>query len=40
MREEDKIYDAFIRSGLNVGFTDDQVDFLWKYIDVMIKYSK
>lgn len=25
-------YDSFIRGALNVGFTDDQVDFLWNWI--------
>ena len=30
--EHDKIdiyYDGFIKGGLAVGFTDDQIDFLW-----------
>ena len=27
----DELYDSFIRNGLAVGFTDDQIDFLWTY---------
>lgn len=29
---EKNLYDKFIRNGLNVGFTDDQIDFLWNFI--------
>jgi hypothetical protein len=25
-------YDLFVRQGRNVGFTDDQIDFLWDWI--------
>ena len=25
-------YTSFIKNGLNVGFTDDQIDFLWDFI--------
>lgn len=28
-----KLYDLFIRNGLAVGFTDDQIDFLWEYVN-------
>jgi hypothetical protein len=30
---DNAIYDKFIRSGLAIGFTDDQIDFLWDWIN-------
>lgn len=26
-------YDSFIRGGLNSGFTDDQINFLWEWFE-------
>jgi len=26
-------YDRFIKNGLAIGFTDDQIDFLWDWIN-------
>jgi len=26
-----ELYNSFIKRGLEVGFTDDQIDFLWEY---------
>lgn len=31
-KQQRAFYDKFIRSGLAVGFTDDQIDFLWMMI--------
>jgi len=31
--EAEKVfYDRFVKNGLAVGFTDDQIDFLWDYL--------
>lgn len=29
-KENKNIYDHFVKLGRNVGFTDDQIDFLWE----------
>ena len=34
---DNAIYDKFIRSGLAIGFTDDQIDFLWDWINEIAK---
>lgn len=43
-KETDEVknaYDSFIRRGLNVGFTDDQIDFLWaEIIKIAQAYSR
>ena len=33
-KKSKNIYDHFVRLGRNVGFTDDQIDFLWDYFYV------
>ncbi len=35
--QENKQYDTFIKSGLAIGFTDDQIDFLWEWINELAK---
>lgn len=35
----DKKYDAFVRGGLSVGFSDDQVDFLVMWIDEILEIN-
>ena len=32
-KKELNYYTLFIKSGLNIGFTDDQVDWLWYWIE-------
>ena len=31
--EDNTAYDRFIKNGLAIGFTDDQIDFLWDWIN-------
>lgn len=31
-KEQQKLYDEFIKNGLASGFTDDQIDFMWEYV--------
>lgn len=36
MREnlkDNKLYDEFVRRGLDAGFTDPQIDFLWEFMN-------
>lgn len=37
--EEYNTYDRFIRSGLNAGFTDDQLNWLWGWMKEIIVKS-
>jgi hypothetical protein len=30
--EFEKLYSEFIKKGLNAGFTDDQINFMWEYV--------
>lgn len=30
--EQNQLYDEFVRNGLNAGFTDDQINFMWEFI--------
>lgn len=30
--EQSGIYSEFIKSGLNAGFTDDQINFMWEFV--------
>ena len=39
-KEIDETYDRFIKSGLAVGFTDDQIDFLWDCFEVLLSSNK
>lgn len=32
-KKGDQEYTDFVKSGLNVGFTDDQIDFLWSWFE-------
>jgi hypothetical protein len=39
--EQQGLYDEFIKNGLNAGFTDDQINFMWEYImETMISFNK
>jgi hypothetical protein len=31
--KDNELYNAFIKNGIASGFTDDQIDFLWEYIN-------